>query len=89
MKLVCVTTILINLQQQKLNEAIMESIKELNYNYDDYTTIQTSQDGKILALHSNARQITNMHTSVMNKVDLAIEKFNSQTIDLHTGSLWG
>ena len=73
----------------KINEAIMESIKELDYNYDDYTTIKTSQDGKILAIHSNAKQITNMHTSVMNKVDHEMEKFNSQTIDLHTGSLSG
>lgn len=73
----------------KINEAVMESVKELDYNYGDYTTIQTSPDGKILAIHSNARQITNMHTNVMKKVDHAIEEFNSQTIDLHTGSLSG
>lgn len=73
----------------KINEAIMESIKELDYNYNDYATIQTGSDGKILAIHSNARQITNIHTNVMKKVDRAIEEFNSQTIDLHTGSLSG
>ena len=73
----------------KINEAIMESIKELNYNYNDYTTIQNSEDGKILAIHTNARQITNMHTNVIKKVDHAIEQFNSQKVDLHTGSLSG
>lgn len=73
----------------KINEAIMESIKELDYSYNDYATIQTDSGGKILAIHSNAKQITNTHTNVMKKVDHAIEKFNSQTIDLHTGSLSG
>ena len=73
----------------KINEAIIESTQELNYDYTDYATIQTGEEGNILAVHTNARQITNMHTNIMKKVDHAIEQFNSQTVDLHTGSLSG
>ena len=73
----------------KINDAITESMQELDYNYNDYIKIQTTDSGKILAIHTNARQITNIHNSIMEKIGYALEKFNSEKIDLHVGSLSG
>ncbi|MDE5853227.1 MAG: sporulation protein YunB [Oscillospiraceae bacterium] len=73
----------------KINEAIYESINEVNANYDDYVTLQTDSNGKIIAIHTKARQVTNIHTSIINKVDNALAHFPSENITVPIGSLSG
>ncbi len=73
----------------KISEAITKSIEELDYNYNDYIKIETTDSGKILAIHTNARQITIIHNNIMDKIGRALEKFNSEKIDIHIGSLSG
>ena len=73
----------------KISEAITKSIEELDYNYNDYIKIEATDSGKVLAIHTNARQITTIHNNIMEKIGYALEKFNSEKIDIHIGSLSG
>lgn len=73
----------------QISNAITQTIEEYGYNYDDYVKIQTASDGNIIAIFTNARQITTIHNAIINKVNDALEKFNSQYVYISSGSLSG
>ena len=73
----------------KINSAVSKVINKYGYNYEDYVTIKTSQEGNILAIYTNARQITTIHNAIIEEINKELNDTKSQHIDIALGSLTG
>ena len=72
-----------------INDAVTEATEKYGYNYDDYVTIKTTEQGNIVAIFTNAKQITLMHNLIIDKVNERLAKFQSQHVDIAIGSFTG
>lgn len=66
-----------------------QALNETGYNYNDYVTFRTGSNNEILAIQTNAKQITDVNNAITNKVNKAISKFDSQKIYIHLGTISG
>lgn len=73
----------------KINEAVTKTINEYGYNYEDYVTIKTSEEGNILAIYTNAKQITIIHNAIIDEINKELNHTKYQHIDVALGSLTG
>lgn len=72
-----------------INDAITEATEKYGYNYDDYVTIKTTEQGNVVAIFTNAKQITLMHDLIVQKVNEKLEKFEFQHVNIALGSFTG
>lgn len=73
----------------EINKAITEAIDEFGYNYEDYITIKTSEQGNVIAIYTNAKQITTIHNAIIEKINKELNDIKYQHIDIALGSLTG
>ena len=74
---------------EKINDAITKAINDYGYNYEDYVTIKTSKEGNVIAIYTNARQITLIHNAIIDNVNSELEKLKYQHVDVSLGSFTG
>ena len=74
---------------EQISDSVNKAISELGYNYSDYVTIQTNEDGKITSIHTNAKQISNILNAVSSNVNKSFDNFKSIDVDLNIGSISG
>ena len=72
-----------------INDAVTQATEKYGYNYDDYVTIRTTEQGNVVAIFTNAKQITLMHNLIVDKVNERLEKFKFQHVDVALGSFTG
>ncbi len=74
---------------EKINDAITKAVNKYGYNYEDYVTIKTSQEGPVIAIYTNARQITLIHNAIVDNVNAELKKSKYQYVDVSLGSFTG
>ena len=74
---------------EKIGDSVNKAITELGYNYSDYVTIQTNPQGKITAIHTNAKQISTILNAVSSNVNKSFDDLKSVKVDINIGSLSG
>ena len=73
----------------EINKAITQAIDQYGYNYEDYITIKTSDEGNVIAIYTNARQISTIHNAIIDKINKELNDIKYQHIDIALGSLTG
>ena len=74
---------------EQISKAVNKAIDETGYNYTDYVTFKHGQNEQIIAIETNAKQITHINNTINDKINEAISKFDLQQINIHLGSLTG
>lgn len=72
-----------------INDSITQAINEFGYNYDDYVTIKTTKEGNIIAIYTNAKQITLIHNKIVDLINKKLENCKNQYVYVALGSLTG
>ncbi len=72
-----------------INNAVTKATEKYGYEYDDYVTIKTTENGNIIAILTNAKQVTLMHNLIVDLVNEQLEKFKFQHVDIALGSFTG
>ena len=72
-----------------MSQAINKAIDETGYNYTDYVTFKLGQNEQIVAIETNAKQITHINNAINDRINEAFNKFDLQTVGVYLGSLTG
>lgn len=73
----------------KISQAIKDAVEKYGYNYDDYVNIKTTEQGNILAIYTNSKQITKIHNEINDNVTAELNKFKNYKIEICLGNLTG
>ena len=72
-----------------INEAINDKINELNINYNDIISFNKGDNGKILALSTNMRQVNQLKSVITLAVQNKISSIEKRKIKIPIGTLTG
>ena len=72
----------------KINDAIIETLGEGDYDGDQFVSFQKSESGEVTAISSNMARINELSSRVLEKV-VGSTKENTVTIGIPTGNLTG